>query len=195
MNPIIIGIDPSSAKLAVVVLCDSKMVEHHVKMLPAAKDKVDRCVQAYSWMYNLSYKFKLSNINGSLIHTFLESPVLGRGGPGSTIPQSQVGGACMAALGATMQVQGGTMTMVNNQKWKSSIVGIGNCSKEDVAVWVKDMHPDIYRKFTTPRGKIDQDLCDAFCIAKYGEMIARFQQSIVNPKKRVLIRRRPVKRG
>lgn len=155
MADVIIGVDPSSRKLAAIVsvMDDEPNVQHVTKALP--QDKPVACLMAFEWMRNLVE----SNSERGEVHVFIELPVFGRGGPGSTIPQAQINGALQAGA----HVAGGVVTSVNNARAKKEVVGRGNANKDDIRVWVKEAWPVLYAKIER-----DQDLCDSAMIYQYG---------------------------
>jgi Holliday junction resolvasome RuvABC endonuclease subunit len=176
--PVVIGIDPSSVKLAAVI-CeagDEPNATIHVQRLPT--DKPEACVAALEWVRTL---VELAGSND--VHVYIEYPVMGRGGPGSTIPQALINGALQA--GAKMA--GAKVYSVNNAHCKKVVVGKGNASKDDIKAWVKKAWPGLYEKI----GK-DQDLCDSAMIYVYGKRVVE-RRSRMSARKELgtrIIRRR-----
>lgn len=158
---LIIGLDPSSRKLAFVVTgpaiessqVDFIRVTKIVQRCRAATDAVHRLIERYAWMDGAKY-------------VFIESPVYtARAGARSLIPQATVFGAILAAFARHHQY---IVEPVNNTVWKKGIVGSGNASKRDVGVAVEHLWPSIYRTIAG-----DQDLLDAAAIALYGKELLR----------------------
>ena len=181
--PVVIGIDPSSVKLAAVVcrVGDEVNAEIHVKRLP--KTKPEACALAVEWARTL-----VELAESDDVYVYIEYPVLGRGGPGSTIPQALINGALQA--GAHMA--GGKVFSVNNAHCKKVVIGKGNASKDDIKAWVRKAWPGLYEKI----GK-DQDLCDSAMIYVYGKRVVERRDRMVarkNQGKRVIRRRTPVGR-
>lgn len=168
MNPdlptYVAGLDPSSAKLTVVGgYTDTDVVDLEACRL-VGTDLAEKCVDAFEWLTEFIAEHSTADNN---LFIAIEAPVIGRGGPGSTIPQAIVHGALLAA-GAAQRVENITVVQSNNQHWKKSIVGRGNANKDDIAIWVRDEHPDFFERVRSysPRKleRVDQDALDAFCI-------------------------------
>lgn len=182
----VIGIDPSSRKLAAVygVVGNEPNVEYTVEKLP--QDKPTACLIAYEWMHHLVVGQKAT---GQKVYAAIELPVLGRGGPGSTIPQAQINGALLAGA----QAAGAIVILVNNARAKKEVVGKGNASKDDIRRWVKQAWPSLYSEI-----KNDQDLCDSTMIYMYGRKTVDLRDRIARRKTieqaTVLQRRRTARR-
>jgi Holliday junction resolvasome RuvABC endonuclease subunit len=76
---------------------------------------------------------------------------------------SQTAGAVMAFLAE----QSIPVELVNVKHWKKELIGNGNASKEDIAMWLSSTHP-VYSAQCD-----DQDQRDATCVALYGWQILR----------------------
>jgi Holliday junction resolvasome RuvABC endonuclease subunit len=182
----VVGIDPSSRKLAAVygVVGREPYIEYTVEKLP--QDKPTACLMAYEWMQRLVVG---QQATGNTVYAAIELPVLGRGGPGSTIPQAQINGALLAGA----QCAGATIILVNNARAKKEVVGKGNASKDDIRRWVKDAWPSLYSEI-----KNDQDLCDSAMIYQYGRKTVELRDRIARRKTieraTVLQRRRNARR-
>lgn len=166
---LVIGIDPSSRKLAAVVsvIGDEDNVITITKPLP--QDKPIACLLAFEWARTLVEEHQ----HRGDVYAFIESPVLGRGGPGSTIPQAQINGALIAGL----QMAGANVTPVNNSRVKKEVVGRGNANKDDIRQWVHDYWNDLYVKIEK-----DQDLCDSAMIYQYGSQVVNLRDKIASKK-------------
>ena len=91
--------------------------------------------------------------------TFIEEPLVGRGGVRTALLLGYVAGAVQAgAVQASRQVR-----LVNVQTWKRSIVGKGNALKPEVSEAVRLRWPEMHRRVAG-----DQDLIDAAAIFLYG---------------------------
>lgn len=154
---VVIGVDPSSAKLAAIVsiIGDEPNVETRTLKLPTHKPTA--CAMAFEWIRGLVDL--ASDLEPGSVHVFLELPVMGRGGPGSTIPQARINGA----LAAGAELAGATVTDVNNAHCKKVVLGKGNASKDEIKEWVSDAWPTLYKRISK-----DQDLCDSAMIYVYG---------------------------
>lgn len=154
---VIIGVDPSSKRLAAVVTVDDRDPECFTRPLPSNRDIAVRCNIAHRWMVALCRKYMS---NGDDVHLFIEDPALGRGGAHATIVQARVNGALLAA---GVSVRAATVTGVNNTRWKKVIVGKGNAGKPEVATWVSECWPVLSKMAGS-----NQDLKDAAAINRYG---------------------------
>lgn len=168
MSATVIGIDPSSRKLAAVYceLGSEPDVEHRTEKLP--QDKPVACLTAYEWVRTLVLTRPIQPV-----YVAIELPVLGRGGPGSTIPQAQINGALLAGA----QSAGATVILVNNARAKKEVIGKGNASKDDIRKWVKTAWPRLYSDIKT-----DQDLCDSTMIYVYGRNTVELRDRIAKRK-------------
>lgn len=165
MIPIVIGIDPSSSKIAVVVVKGGRPVTHHVLGLPP-KQPAETCTLASKFINDLIVSLQYpegiwDEVPDPLpVHVFLEAPVYApKAGPGSLIPQAQVSGAILAACG----LRGVPVELVDNAVWKKDVIGSGSASKIEIARWVRMHCRSIYLA-----AQADQDVCDAACIALHG---------------------------
>jgi Holliday junction resolvasome RuvABC endonuclease subunit len=158
MKTVVVGVDPSSRKLAAVIsiVGDEGDVVTNTRALP--QDKGYACHLAYEWMKLIVEE----NLGHGKVHVFIELPVFGRGGPGSTIPQARVNGAITAGA-----IAGGAEVIdVNNSHVKKVTVGKGNATKDDIRDWVEVVWPELFEQISK-----DQDLCDASMIYIYGRGI------------------------
>lgn len=164
----VIGVDPSSRKLAAVVsaIGYEDAVYTRVKTLP--QDKPTSCLMAFEWMRAL-----VEEQSSTDVYVFIELPVLGRGGPGSTIPQAQVNGALLAGG----QRAGADVNLVNNARVKKEVVGRGNATKDDIRDWVRQDWPSLYADIES-----DQDLCDSAMIYVYGKKVVEHRDHIARRK-------------
>ena len=169
---LVLGIDPSSKKLAVVysVLGKENEVKFKTKKLP--QEKPEACSIAYEWL-----KGFIEDIRGDIptkdIYVFIELPVLGRGGAGSTIPQAQINGAILAGAFST----GANVVPVNNVRVKKEVIGKGNANKDAIKEWLSVAWAGLY-KFIHE----DQDLCDSAMIYTYGKQVVQLRDKIVQNK-------------
>lgn len=149
----IIGIDPSSAKLAFTTSIDGSLVSMDVVPLPAKDRSNSRAGVAYQEVARV--------IGKQRAFVFLEAPIYWRGGK-STIPLAQMSGVVQAAV----HNLGHPLEMVNNQRWKQRVIGIGNANKEQIAEVMAQLWPEA---FAMADG--DQDLIDSAAINLYGQRI------------------------
>ncbi len=96
------------------------------------------------------------------IQAYVEWPVLGRGGFRSTMVQAFTSGA----IQGTLHERGCVTKGANVSSWKKAVVGKGNATKEEVVESLRLRWPSLH---DTVVG--DQDLCDAACVAIYGQSL------------------------
>lgn len=160
---IVVGIDPSSHKMAAVITRQDNLLGFESVRLP--EDKGLACKRAYEWV-----GFLIEEYAGvDPIHVYMEAPIMGVGGPGSTIPQAQVGGAVMAAW----NMQDISVSLINNQSWKRQICGKGNIRKDQVAGAMMTVWPELVHSVGG-----DQDLIDAGAINMYGRRAVRLRAKV-----------------
>lgn len=168
----IIGIDPSSKKLA-FCLTDgrSNVLTMYTVNLPEGVLQASGVAfgEVFSFLWPIS-----DSDEGIDTHIYMEAPVVGRNAY-STIVQAQVGGAVMAAIAKTNL----GLELVNVSSWKKQVVGKGNATKEEVADWLKTNWLDAYNKAAG-----DQDLIDAAAINRYAHQHVRLAKAIIKRSKR-----------
>lgn len=177
----IIAIDPSSKKLACVysLLGQEKSVKFETIQLP--KLKPEACHIAYEWIQDLI--LKVEGVPAKHMFVFIELPILGVGGFGSTLPQAQINGALLAGAYA----MGVNVISVNNMTCKKQVIGKGNSNKDDIQRWVRTSWAGLYKKFGTYNKKkdiiiYDQDLCDSAMIYMYGKKVVELRERITTSK-------------
>lgn len=166
------GIDPNSHKIVIVETRRIDKVRPFVHQIELGHGDYEVRVSA-AFDFIVDFCIKVHERDGLYPRLFLEAPVLGVGGAGSTIPQAYVSGAILAAA-----VQGGSqIALINNQTWKKRVTGNGNCNKMAVSEWVEENWPLLYERTeiiedsrhpVDLRGRADQDVIDAGCINLYG---------------------------
>lgn len=182
----VVGVDPSSRKLAAIisVIGDEIHAESDTRALP--QDKPVACLTAYEWMRDLIETHR----DAGPVHVYIESPVLGRGGPGSTIPQAMINGSLQAGA----QQAGATVVSVNNSHCKKVVIGNGSASKDEITNWIATVWPELHDRIEG-----DQDLHDSAMIYIYGrsDVLRRAKIARNRAKGSVVIRRKkaPAKRG
>ena len=159
MTRIVVGIDPSSVKLAMVakavgvseplLVCQSRIASTGHGGSPLACDAAYRSIPHY--LGPLSQ-------HGSL-HVYIEAPVVGRG-VRSTLVQAFVSGAIQASL-ATLTRH---VYLVYPSAWKKAVIGKGSATKGDVASSIAALWPGA---FSMAAG--DQDIVDSAAICLYAE--------------------------
>jgi Holliday junction resolvasome RuvABC endonuclease subunit len=156
----IIGVDPSSAKLAFVIT-DGDTLEQVVAIPLPPKDRQNTRSGA-------AYNAVLEVIGSKRAWVFLESPLYWRGGK-STIPLAQISGVVQAAV----HNAGHQLEMVNNQRWKSRVIGIHNAKKDQIGEVMATLWPEVH---AIANG--DEDLIDAAAINMYGRDIMRHRKEL-----------------
>lgn len=163
MKPkVIIGIDPSSRKLAAVVnVLGDPEFDVHIKHLPA-KLPAETCLLAYAWVRRLCHRY---SSEGYDVRCYLEAPISAgaKGGVKALLPQAQVSGALLAGA---MSVRSASIDLVSIQTWKKQVIGKGNATKTDVKQWAAQYWRAIYESNPS-----DQDVLDAAAINRYGNLV------------------------
>lgn len=156
-DTILIGLDPSSRKIA-LVYTDLSLDDLHVRAFPLPQ----AVIPALALAYRLTRRFvRRFTSKGHRVVLWIEEPVVGKGGAYATIKQSKVHGAIVAGAVAG----GAEVDTVQNSTWKKTVTGKGNNSKVQVAQWVRKN----WKTLSTLAGP-DQDLIDAGCIMAHGRM-------------------------
>lgn len=150
----IIGIDPSSKKLALCITATG-VLQKDVIRLPVGVYSATGTAYREVFCY-------LESLNGSAV-VYMEAPLVGRS-VASTLVQAQVGGAVIAAA----RNSGTKLKLVNVGTWKKQVCGKGNLQKPEVAEWLEKNWPEAY-----DQAGGDQDLIDAACINRYGVLHER----------------------
>lgn len=177
---ILLGIDPSTKKLAVVALHQGRFL---MDVLHLVDKPTDRCTpesvaRAYHAMQDHMIRlFRLEASGTGKVSragrvAFLEAPVVGRGGVRTAIVQAYTSGPVQAVL-----VRWGfSVHLIDNHKWKKELTGNGNATKVQIAVALSKQWPQAY---AAAQG--DQDLVDAAGIAYYGERIVKRATTVRRP--------------
>lgn len=153
-DTVIIGIDPSSIHLAMVVFTPRGHFHHEWTL--GKKAGADACAAAYAaceWAAN-EYSEDLAQR-----HAFIEHPLVGRGGIRTTMVQSFASGAMQAALHQASY----SVTLVHQATWKAQVIGSGRADKDEVARSVRHRWPSLYEACAG-----SQDLIDATAIGILG---------------------------
>ena len=151
-----------------------------------AADIPGRMAQAFDFTFE--YCMGVIDYDGQPPRLFLEEPVMGRGGPGATIPQAFVDGAIMAGA----YQAGAVLSLINNSSWKKKVCGNGNANKLVVSEWVEENWPVLYTKavpmtlsaaksagYPDLEGRGDQDVLDAGCINLHGWKYVKMIEKIM----------------
>ena len=169
MKNLVVGIDPSSKKIALTYSLVEINKDKKIYKIPTSGLNVETIVfnkkntkqfaslEAFNFSDNFCQKI-LKEFSKHPIHIYLESPVLGVN-VHATIVQSFISGALQAGFAKNNL----SITMANNTTWKKDVTGKGNHKKDEVSNWVKENHLSNYKILGE-----DQDLIDAYCIMLYG---------------------------
>lgn len=102
----------------------------------------------------------ISSLDGKPRFVSVEAPIVGLSRNLRTgLHLSMVAGALAVAARQT----GAPTEFVEPSTWKKAVVGRGNADKTQVAQWLAQQRPELFKKAS------NQDLVDACCIAFYGE--------------------------
>lgn len=163
MSNLIVGIDPSSIKLAFYALHPNLPTVMPLKytlgkkyspgVAAAAMDATLEAVERMTTMSKSATRF-----------AFMEAPVIGRGGARSTIVQAHTSGVVQACLIKS----GFTVYMVNQSTWKTWLTGRPNVGKDYVVNAMKGRYPKDHKAAGS-----DGDVLDAAALARYGWEAAR----------------------
>lgn len=162
---IIVGIDPSSVKIAFVWTDDRQRMSHKIVKLPKDTDFAVRCAEAHAKTAMLLRRIERRH-PGQTIFVFIEEPVVGRGGAYATISQSKVHGAIIAAAQLNKSVE--KVTGANNTTAKKQVVGKGNAKKEEITAWAAKYWRELYDASLTYLKGDRQDIIDSGMINRYG---------------------------
>lgn len=164
-EPCIVGIDPSSKKLAVTIFmpASNDIRSFFYPLRKKANDTYTPKVahSAYSTVELMVHKHHLRRYDTKV---FMEAPVIGRGGAKSTMVQAYVSGAVQAAL-LSLSIP---VTLVNVQVWKKDVVGNGAAGKPQVATAVQQRLSGLKLTAHWQEINADQDIIDATALMMYG---------------------------
>lgn len=159
MSLSVVGIDPSSRKIAIVVNTASTnfISTYEVKqgtLRPQACGEIDEYLGKLFTMLRSSY--------GDDLSVYVEEPVVGKN-KRAGILQGQIHGV---ALASALRSGITSVYSISNTAWKKETVGSGNAGKDACREWLEREHPGL----ASDCGG-DLDLIDAACIAAYGRAV------------------------
>lgn len=157
MNRAVIGLDPSSAKIAMTIAIDGAKPYMLSRNFVKGGDIGLICLAMFR--YTRSKLLPLVNDNDE-VHMFIEEPVYVRG-HAAVIRQARANGAILAGARSA----GARTHLVQNTSWKKKVIGNGNANKAAVSRWVRDNWSYAYVLSSK-----DQDLIDSACILRYGQL-------------------------
>ena len=167
-----IGLDVSSVVLAAVVI---HPLGFSTYAYPLDKDHAVGAFNAFAAMHEVID----SHAKQGEVYVYMEEPFVFRGRPGATIPQAHCQGGLMAAV-VQQEVN---FEQINNKTVKARIVGNGNASKEDVAVAMKEIWPEMV-EHAAMHGKYVQDVIDAGMIALYAQRAVELRAKVARHRGR-----------
>lgn len=177
-EPVIIGVDPSTRKIAITVSIGDEI---EMFKTPIKKSDTEQ-VFAYSWMQSQVF---IALAKGASVFIFIEDPVLGfgkRANAQSLISQARAQGAILAgaqALHDSFPTRPVTVARVAPAEWKKKVIGKGNASKDEIRAWCREYWTNAY-----DLSEGDQDLIDSAGINRYGHGIVGIRKTLVKPLKK-----------
>ena len=154
---VVIGVDPGSHLLAVVVTIDGKDVQAYKRPLPQ-RNIPHQLYVLRRWFYRLVRQYV---VDGCDVHVFVEEPFVSPKTVRAALPLARVNGILLEAAFSAGAV---TVERVIIQAWKKSTVGKGNASKPAVKAWAKKYWPAL---FELANGV--QDVYDAGGVNRHGQ--------------------------
>jgi Holliday junction resolvasome RuvABC endonuclease subunit len=163
VNPLVVGIDPSSKHLACVAKHPLGHTMAMVKYTLGTKYSPQSAAEAMDSTLAFIDAIAPMAVPSAPRLAFIEAPLVGRGGVRTTMVQAYVSGVVQSCF-----VKAGfTVYLVNVQTWKASYCGNGHASKDDVRRAVAGRWPKAARNAGS-----DGDLIDAAAICDYGSEAA-----------------------
>lgn len=167
----IVGIDYSTHKIDIVGVLNKNPIfsaEHLIRK----KEKFgnEHLSSAYDFVYD--YFDTLTSYSYSSVDIYMEEPFIHSVHRSSVIPMAMMAGVIGLGIYNSVGVQGeDLLTMVPPPKWKKQIIGQGNANKDMIRMWVSNelTESQFERMISSKKYGSDQDLIDAYCIARYGE--------------------------
>lgn len=159
---IVLGLDPSSRKLALVVREDRKTCHFSAVKMP----DLDISQRSYAAYEAVGVFLHGLGVLPPVRHAFVEAPIVGMTRDiQSTVKQATVSGGAQAAL-----VEWGFgVHLVAPSSWKKTVIGKGNARKDEVGPIIKREWPGLWLAVSG-----DQDLLDASALVLHGEsLVAR----------------------
>lgn len=157
----VIGIDPSSKKIAVVI-ADKDGFRAIEQQLPVKESDKYTAYNSHMALTFCTWLFD-TVLDPESTHVYLEAPVLagrGKANPQAMLPQAFVSGVIQATA---MDAGFVGVTMVAPGSWKKVVVGNGSATKPQVGRNLRRRRPDLWR-ICYQSG----DLKDAGSICLYG---------------------------
>lgn len=165
MSALVVGVDPSSRKIAVVA-GDPHLPVQKTWAFPLYKTTEKQTPESLARALDCmdSVVADLAQWAPGNRYAWVEDPLVGRGGPVATMKQSLVQGIVRGVLARSGFVVYG----VNVSTWKKAVVGKGNADKADVGRTVRAKWPKVADLIG-----LDGDLADAAAICLYGQEVLR----------------------
>lgn len=171
---VIIGVDPSSRKMAATVSVGGRLDKVITSVFPKDASPQSRIASAYMFGYVLATEVCL---NGDACYVFIERPFVYRGRVQGAILLIQCNGAAQAGFMAG----GAEVYEVEPSRWKMDVMGKGQgrAGKGQVADWLRKCWPAAYDECHG-----DQDAIDSAVICRYGQQVVDKAKRITLPKRR-----------
>lgn len=164
MKPIIIGIDPDSHRITIVIT-DGDDFKVRRKHLPESKDVGEWCASAERFVYGVCKEYIKQ---GRDVFVGIESPFANPRAPSAVVPLSRLNGAMHAGA-----YRAGAKTYpVTISTWKKEVCGKGNMTKPQIAAWCKTYWRQLWdaaQQVLVSRGR--QDVIDAGAINRYTQKL------------------------
>ena len=173
MKQPILGIDYSTHKIDIVGVMDGKPTFATEKLIrKTEKFEYKHLHNASSFIHGFVKKWV--KFGSQPPYIYMEEPFIHSVHKSSVIPMAMMAGVIALGISnAFPKYDVDLLTMVPPPKWKKKVIGKGNVGKSEIKKWVvEELKPSEYKRLVKANvyGS-DQDLIDAFCIAKYGEEI------------------------
>jgi Holliday junction resolvasome RuvABC endonuclease subunit len=158
---IVLGIDPSSEKLAAVWSREGSRIGHLVTT-KLSGTPAQRCTQAVQWCQ--LQVAELATLGQ--VYVWVEDPYVGRY-VGAAIPLARAQGCVLAgcAIGGAVLVEN-----VRPADWKR-ITGSGAAKKDAIAAWIEREWPSVHELIQHQPKGIRQDFADAGAINRHGNRV------------------------
>jgi len=163
VRTVVIGIDPSSKKIAATVTVNGAEPTLRIRPLPTGRrDTPRQLFLAGRWFRRLIMEFDPQSND---VYVYIENPFVSPKTIRACLPLARMHGHLMAtAYACGVKVVDG----VDISRWKSVSIGKGNASKTEIMAWVRKCWPQAAEQV----GK-DQDKADSAGINVYGQHMVK----------------------
>lgn len=172
---VIIGIDPSSKKIALTVTVNDRAPDLRWRPLPTGvKTDIAKALYfAERWLKRVIREYDPKSND---VYVFIEKPFVSPKTVNAAIPLARVNGVLLAAAyGAGAKA----VQDVDISRWKMIVVGKGNAGKPEIAEWCRTQWPAVWDKVPrNTRGTPDQDIIDSAGVNRYGAHVVKRMDKI-----------------